>query len=303
MLLINFGPLNIFIDGILLALSFLISSFWLWKSLRERGIEEDKIFDANLMGTTIFFIVSRLFYIFTHIIIFNINIMRWIHVFKFPGMNFEIGLISLLPLILFYAKKWKIKFNEIMDDTVYALLPAIIVFNLKSFRQIWLILLIVFFIILLKFRSIWRKEGLLFFLLANLRKLLVYLIPKGAQMLKIPTKLLKSIQTYLSNRHKDIEEKIANVKKEDPFADADRLNDNAAMDTDVREEVGHERAEAIKLELMKNLARVRKAMTKIKIGKYGICEKCGKMIDTDRLGVMPDAEFCVKCENKNEKEK
>ncbi|MBI4999343.1 TraR/DksA C4-type zinc finger protein [Candidatus Gottesmanbacteria bacterium] len=34
---------------------------------------------------------------------------------------------------------------------------------------------------------------------------------------------------------------------------------------------------------------------------YGICERCGKMIDTDRLAVMPAAELCLECEKKKEK--
>ena len=190
---------------------------------------------------------------------------------------------------------------HIIDDVFYSLLPAVIIYHTKEIKSPWLIVGIALFLILIRYREGWRRAGLLFFLLAKLKALLLYLKPKGAKMLKIPAKLLKTIQSYLSDRYKDIEEKIASVKKEDPFTDQDRLNDNASIDTDVREEVGHERAEAIKLELMKNLARVRKALTKIKIGKYGLCEKCGKMIDTDRLAVMPDAEYCVKCEGKSEK--
>ncbi len=40
------------------------------------------------------------------------------------------------------------------------------------------------------------------------------------------------------------------------------------------------------------------ALEKIRNGKYGICEKCGKEIPEERLKVHPEARFCLKCENK-----
>jgi len=37
------------------------------------------------------------------------------------------------------------------------------------------------------------------------------------------------------------------------------------------------------------------ALEKIKKGKYGICEKCGKEIAEQRLKIYPEARFCLKC--------
>ena len=120
-------------------------------------------------------------------------------------------------------------------------------------------------------------------------------------MFKFPTNILKPIEDHLKKQKEDTEKKMASIATEDPFNDTDRLIDNASIDTEVKEQEGHERVQAIKLELSRNLVRIRKALTKIKIGKYGICENCGKMIDTDRLAVMPTAELCVGCEKKKEK--
>ncbi len=120
-------------------------------------------------------------------------------------------------------------------------------------------------------------------------------------MFKFPINILKPIEDHLKKQKVETEKKMAELTKEDPFGDTDRLIDNAAVDTEVKEQVGHERIEAIKLELSRNLVRIRKALTKIRIGKYGICERCGKMIDTDRLAVMPSAELCLDCEKKKEK--
>ena len=52
--------------------------------------------------------------------------------------------------------------------------------------------------------------------------------------------------------------------------------------------------------IKKQIVQLRKALTMIKMGKYGICESCGKMIDTDRLAVKPDATICIKCEKERE---
>ncbi|OGC98988.1 hypothetical protein A2W16_00035 [Candidatus Amesbacteria bacterium RBG_16_48_31] len=58
---------------------------------------------------------------------------------------------------------------------------------------------------------------------------------------------------------------------------------------------------AIKQVADRSIIQIRKALSMIKVGKYGVCENCGKMIDTDRLMVMPETTLCVECERKREK--
>ncbi|MDP3998220.1 MAG: TraR/DksA C4-type zinc finger protein [bacterium] len=122
-------------------------------------------------------------------------------------------------------------------------------------------------------------------------------------MIKFPTHLLKQLKRYLEERKKDTEKKLAVLETEDPFSDTDRLNDNAASDTEVKEQIGHQRVEAIMAELSRNLVRIKKAMAKIGLGKYGVCEKCKKMIDTERLSAVPTAELCIVCAKKEEQSK
>jgi len=43
------------------------------------------------------------------------------------------------------------------------------------------------------------------------------------------------------------------------------------------------------------LQRVNEALDRIKKGTYGTCEKCGKAISKERLGVSPEAADCGKC--------
>ena len=79
--------------------------------------------------------------------------------------------------------------------------------------------------------------------------------------------------------------------------------DNASPDADAEEQFGHARVSAIKEELNLKSKHIKKALERIKSGKYGICEDCGNMIDTDRLAAIPEASLCASCAKKREKSK
>jgi len=120
------------------------------------------------------------------------------------------------------------------------------------------------------------------------------------QPIKFPASLLQPVGKFLQDRLAKLEKTKKNIEKEDPFRDPDRLSDNASPDTDAAEQFGHTRVSAIKKELDRKIIQTRKALTRLKIGKYGICENCGEMIDTDRLLVYPEATLCVKCQKEKE---
>lgn len=123
----------------------------------------------------------------------------------------------------------------------------------------------------------------------------------ATQVAAIPARILASFRERLLSQQKNLKDRKKRLKKEDPFRDTSRANDNAAIDTDVNEQVGHERVVGIQSEVDKMLIRVRKALTSIKLGKYGICSNCHKMIDTNRLAINPTAEYCMTCATKLEK--
>jgi RNA polymerase-binding transcription factor DksA len=116
-----------------------------------------------------------------------------------------------------------------------------------------------------------------------------------------PLKILKPVVNFLTQEVLRLERKKKNIAQEDPFADSSRISDNASPDTDAVEQIGHARAKALEWQINRKLIQIKKALTRIKIGKYGICEKCSKMIDTDRLMIMPETTLCVTCEKKKEK--
>lgn len=118
--------------------------------------------------------------------------------------------------------------------------------------------------------------------------------------LQIPSKLLAPIGDFLKEQLRRLEWRRSEIEGDDPFSKV-RSENHASPDTSADEQFGHARAEAIKKELDRRIVQTRKALTRVKIGKYGICENCGKMIDTDRLVIYPEATLCVKCEAEREK--
>lgn len=117
--------------------------------------------------------------------------------------------------------------------------------------------------------------------------------------ISFPSQILKPLVEYLKGERKKLKETKIELKKVDPFVTGERDADNS-VDSDVAENVQHDRSYAMRLQVSKSLVAIRKTLTRIKLGKYGICSSCGNMIDTDRLAVTPTAEFCMDCARKAE---
>lgn len=116
-------------------------------------------------------------------------------------------------------------------------------------------------------------------------------------MKKYPVEILNKIKNdLLAEKHK-LETGLKKLSLEDPFTDPERVNDNAASDTEAKEEIDHERIEALQDDIKANLSSIDESLKRIKKGTYGFCDKCGKMIDTDRLAAYPNAKYCINCQN------
>jgi len=96
-------------------------------------------------------------------------------------------------------------------------------------------------------------------------------------------------------RRKDLDQ-IEVLKKDDPFADPDHASDNAAVDTDVREQTGHDTIEAQIKDMLKRVEAIDNALKKINKDQYGYCQRCRKQIPQARLELIPEASFCIDCE-------
>lgn len=118
---------------------------------------------------------------------------------------------------------------------------------------------------------------------------------------RFPASVLAPVAHFLTARLNVMEKRQKQITKEDPFKDPARVDDNAAPDIEADEQFGHARTSAIRKEMGRGIIQIRKALTRIKLGKYGICEECGQMIDTDRLMAVPEATLCARDARKREK--
>lgn len=116
---------------------------------------------------------------------------------------------------------------------------------------------------------------------------------------KLPSRLLESIKLFLESELLKLKRTQKSLKNADPFSDDFRVNENS-LEEDLDEQISHFESEVKVKFLTKRIIQLRKALTRMKFGKYGICEVCGKLIDTERLSIHPEATTCVKCEKEKE---
>ncbi len=79
--------------------------------------------------------------------------------------------------------------------------------------------------------------------------------------------------------------------------DAERASDE--VDLDVYE---REKTLALVRRMEKRLDEIDLALRAAQKGTYGICERCGRPIDPDRLRALPETTLCVRCKNELEKQ-
>ena len=117
-------------------------------------------------------------------------------------------------------------------------------------------------------------------------------------MQSFPSDLLDKVRIHLEEEKTQIVRQMNALAKQDPFADAGRLTDNAASDTEASEEFNHDRVTALVEELQAKLRDLDTSLQQIADGTYGFCQECKQMIDTDRLTILPTATLCQSCEQK-----
>ena len=122
-----------------------------------------------------------------------------------------------------------------------------------------------------------------------------------SQIITYPSKLVAPVGRFLKQKIRILEKRKKEIEEEDPFSDTSRIADNASPDTDAAEQFGHARTTAIRKQIERRIIQSRKALTRLKLGKYGICEECGNLIDTDRLMAYPEATLCAKDARKKER--
>ncbi len=112
-------------------------------------------------------------------------------------------------------------------------------------------------------------------------------------------KLIEELKKRLEEQKASIQKELESFAKEDP-----NLKHNWETkypnreDGDKEEEADevqqYENMLSLEHSLESKLKDVSIALEKMEAGTYGICEKCGKEIEKERLEAAPEAKFCIK---------
>lgn len=339
-ILLKFGPVTIYSFGVALFFAVVLAAFLIWKQARKRGLSEEKVFDCFLLTIFIGLIGARLGYVFSNWSLFSVDFSRIILVGHYPGFSFLWGIISGILGVLVVASSTGLEAFLVADFFTIAFswsllfglggcyLDGCLINHNQSLITLSIISGLLALILVFAKRKISsradlatlaRRHGLYFSAYLIFLSLSLLIIPGVSRpgdknyflavliisiilfMVKFPASVLSEIRKHLEKKHVEVESRLKDLKKEDPFEDKARLLDRASEDSEVQSKANHERVAAMQQQLNMAQVQIRKALTKIKIGKYGICESCGKMIDTDRLAAIPTAVLCLSCEKKREK--
>jgi RNA polymerase-binding transcription factor DksA len=329
-ILLRAGPVTIYSFGVFLFLAAFIAAFLVWRKARKIGLSEEKVFDTFLLTALIGLISGRIGFVVNFWSVFQVDFSRILLIHHYPGLSFPWaftgGLLTAVlvgrtmdlgAFLMLDIFTWAFSWATVMAlFGLHASWQTVVVFGIIAL--LWSLLgrlidrsvnfailarryglfsssyLIFFALCLLMVPGVARQEETILYLVLLFLSLIVFLM-------KFPANVLGEIKKHLEAKVEEAQKRLKDLKKEDPFEDKSRLLDHASEDSDVQSKVGHERVEAMQRQMTMVLVQTRKALTKIKLGKYGICESCSKMIDTDRLAAMPAATMCLSCEKKREK--
>ena len=52
---------------------------------------------------------------------------------------------------------------------------------------------------------------------------------------------------------------------------------------------------ALLQQLRERVASTEEALSRVRCGSYGVCDRCGRNIDPQRMAVLPDTKLCIEC--------
>ena len=107
--------------------------------------------------------------------------------------------------------------------------------------------------------------------------------------------LRRSLEEQRDNLRKEIIEQGGDADSDDAAIDVERGFADSAQSTAERA-----RTLSVMKALRANLRWVNRALTKMDLGTYGVCERCGQPIAIERLEALPWAILCIECKRKGE---
>lgn len=283
-----------------LVVGFVVYSFCFWHFGKKEGFDEEKLFDLIFLSLLASLASIKL---------------EFLYVF-----------IAVLALIIGLSRYWKWSVFRILDIFSLAALAGLILpvlglalLNGKYVQFALIPVLLAFYFIFSRIRNVKIKSGYVFSAFLLIGILLGFAYTNGTKYLlfsvffsiisllnvyfrerttmektNLPTNIFNALKNRLLTKRKmlKVEQKV--LLQEDPYKDFDAAGDSSEnMDEAILEDAKKENTDILTAAVTGMQVQVRKALAKMKLGKYGVCEVCKKPIDKARLEAYPEATTCI----------
>ena len=104
------------------------------------------------------------------------------------------------------------------------------------------------------------------------------------------------LQAYKAKLEKERHLLLSEIKQNEKPTDFGSDTESPDEETDETEEFSNQLAVAN--DLRNRLGEIDVAISKIYNGQYGLCENCGRAIETEILDVDPESRLCKNCKSK-----
>jgi len=303
-------------------IAFIFHLFVIWFEGKKDGFDIEKLFDAAFLSAISSFVLSKISFNFglTAPFFSEIDV-------EIGGMSALGLLLGLYICLIILSKTWKWSVYRLLD--IFSLSASVFLFVCflpnflvdKNFGGLYTSgLFLVQYFIFSRFRVSKLKSGYVFsytlvssalvlslffedfrsliFILLLITMSLVNLIFRErkdmAKNTPISQNLLNSLKNVLLSKRKQLKKEQRILDQEDPAFDMDRDIDNAdPIDEAVLEDASKEIVDLRRSSISNMQQLVRKALARMRIGRYGVCEVCGKPIEEGRLKIYPEATTCT----------
>ena len=114
-ILFTIGSFHIYSLSVAFIFAWLMFSFLFWRSLRNQGIPEERIFDLTFYSTISAFLFARAGFVATHWTQFQDNAIRIAAIWIAPGMSLYGALFGGLVVLVFLSRRYKVRLGHVLD--------------------------------------------------------------------------------------------------------------------------------------------------------------------------------------------
>lgn len=122
---------------------------------------------------------------------------------------------------------------------------------------------------------------------------------------KLSKKILKELEKKLLEEKVTVEKELMELREDLHHHTQSEISGEDIYEDEYAESgtatFEREKDLSIELSLKETMEQIERALERIKNETYGICQRCHKPIETERLKAIPYAELCIQCKTKEEK--